>query len=357
MFIRRKLLILVFNLLDRLPVRVIKLIAKILTPYSREKEEVIYHISSLATSKSFFRYSYSSTDDSKSLGKQLQIICVIDEKNFWGLTDRLRGCISIFRYCQLNNYDFKIYFKHPFDLEWFLLPNKYDWRIDEMDISYDKKFTYSFWLGELNGSFKNLDSCQKESLDWICQKKHLRQLHLYTNTQFLIQNYSEDFNSLFTKSPYLESHLSKHKELLQNKYISISFRFINLLGDSEENVMGFHVLTELDRTELIGRCIAEVEQIKLRNPNINRFLITSDSNCFLERCSNLASVYIVQNKHYHMGYTDMRNKEHHLKPFLDLYMIAGAQIVYQVKLHGMYKSGFPEKAALIYNRPYVLIEK
>lgn len=343
-----------FSVLERLPIRVIHFVRQVLAPFSRE--EFVYLISTLAVSKSRFRYNYN-TDDTVYLNDKLQIICIIDEKNFWGLTDRLRGCIAIFNYCKLNQYDFKIHFTHPFDLEWFLIPNKYDWRIDAINLSKNKKNTYALWLDERESLFRNLNKCQKVTLDLICRKKNLRQLQLYTNTQILIDDYGKDFNYLFTKSSYLAFHLSQHKQLLEKKYISISFRFINLLGDSEENVMGFYVLNESDRKDLIDKCIEEVKQIKLNNPDITQFLITSDSNYFLEKCCNIANVYIVQNKHYHMGYTDMKNMEHHLKPFLDLYMIAGAQIVYQVKLYGMYKSGFPEKAALIYNRPYVLIER
>lgn len=49
-----------------------------------------------------------------------------------GLADRLKGAVSVYEWCKKNNKIFKINFCHPFKLENYLVPNKYNWRISNV---------------------------------------------------------------------------------------------------------------------------------------------------------------------------------------------------------------------------------
>ena len=70
--------------------------------------------------------------------KQKEIIIVFDG-NFGhgGLVDRLKGIVSFYAISKEINADFKIYFKHPFQLDTFLEPNQYNWLATDSDLNWN----------------------------------------------------------------------------------------------------------------------------------------------------------------------------------------------------------------------------
>ena len=58
-----------------------------------------------------------------------------------GLSDRFRGITSIYAECKHKNLPFRIVFE-PFCLQDYLVPNKYDWRIEAKDICWDVQKVY-----------------------------------------------------------------------------------------------------------------------------------------------------------------------------------------------------------------------
>lgn len=79
--------------------------------------------------------------NNKLLGlKTKTIIYMADGKMLHGgLSDRLCGIISTYDYCIKNGIGFKIHFNSPYNLTDYLLPNRYDWTIDESQISFNLK--------------------------------------------------------------------------------------------------------------------------------------------------------------------------------------------------------------------------
>lgn len=53
-----------------------------------------------------------------------------------GLADRLKGMVSVYKACAETGRPFRISHTIPFELEQYLQPNVYDWRINSSDICY-----------------------------------------------------------------------------------------------------------------------------------------------------------------------------------------------------------------------------
>ena len=58
-----------------------------------------------------------------------------------GLFDRLKGAISIYAVSKVIGKRFGIYFVSPFLLEEYLVPNLYDWRVNDHDLVYSYPFS------------------------------------------------------------------------------------------------------------------------------------------------------------------------------------------------------------------------
>ena len=156
-----------------------------------------------------------------------QLIFMADGK--WmhgGLTDRLRGMASAYRFATEHNLDFKIFHNSPFLLQEVLMPNKVDWTIDEKQISRNSSIAKPVLL--YREDFNN-DSALERQLD----DKHV-QFHLYSCVDTLGEKFPEYFNELFKPSPLLEEQLRHYKFQLGTNYSSYSFRFQNKLGDFKE---------------------------------------------------------------------------------------------------------------------------
>lgn len=263
-----------------------------------------------------------------------------------GLTDRLKGMCTLYMFAKRNNYQFKIFFTHPFELQKYLMPNKYNWIIEENDIIYNLKDTaiYTWENEEFSKSFFKLNSNKK-------------QLHINCNSRESFQDYSNIFHQLFKPTPFLEEVLNIHLKQLGGigNYISISLRFQNLLGEFKEA----HVnsLNEDDINLLIEQCLSKIKQLKNNHLNIEKILITSDSNKFREIAKSKLSfiyTYVIPEEIGHLDYTEA-GKSKELTAFLDMYLIANAKKAYQIRNQEMYNSDFPTMAAKINNVPYEMI--
>lgn len=260
-----------------------------------------------------------------------------------GLTDRLKGMCTLYMIAKKHNFQFKIYFVSPFKLEKYLSPNLYDWKIDEKQISYNykKTATYTWENEELADVFFRLN-------------KDKEQLHISCNSAESSKSYSNLFAELFKPSLYLSDILDFHLKELggSSEYISISFRFQNLLGEFAE---GRSVsLSKTRQKILVEKCLNAVEEIKDSHIDIEKVLITSDSNLFREavKCKYpYIYTFIISEEIGHMDYSDA-GKGKELTAFLDMFLISTARKAYQVKSAEMYNSDFPRMAAKINNVPY-----
>jgi hypothetical protein len=257
-----------------------------------------------------------------------------------GLTDRLKGICTLYMFAKKQNLNFKIYFVHPFNLEKYLLANVHDWTIDEKQISYNLKTTAIYtWENE------------KAAKDFFRKNRNKRQLHIGCNSRECFDDYSKLFNELFKPSPFLLNNLKPHIEMLggAGNYVSISFRFQNLLGEFVEG--GSTALDNEEQKELIDKCLNAINNIKQQYADIEKILITSDSNVFREIATY---TYTLPDEVGHIDYAGA-GKSKELTAFLDMFLISIAKKAYQVRTAEMYNSDFPCMAAKMGNVPYEMI--
>lgn len=265
-----------------------------------------------------------------------------------GLADRLSGLVSTYDYCVENNKTFKANFVFPYNLSEFLVPNEIDWTIQDDLISYNSEESRPIVISYNSSVY----------LQQIYAKKELAesnsQLHVYTNMKYNYPtNFKYSFHRLFRLSPLLNQAILNEKKQLPEEYVSITFRFQQLLGDLKEG--NFPKIEDQGRKEqLITRCLKYIETVHRLHPHLDKFLVTSDSKTFLERASQYPYVHIIKGEIVHMDFDGYNSDVTiHLKSFIDLFMIAGAKKVYSVIEPPLYQSSFPYVASLINGTEYI----
>lgn len=284
-------------------------------------------------------YKYYSRNKSNSL--QVFVSVIDDRRNSFGLTDRLKGIISLYAFSKIKNIPFKCKFNHPFDLALFLKPNQYNWQPTEKELSTNSKNVRILILhGEDGKRLINL--------------KTTKQLHGYINRDYLpLFNKIYDagfewgilFNELFRPTPVLEEQLNFHLSKLGTNYKACVFRFQSLLGDFNE--YDFPSLDIEKQQTLIDKCINEL--LKIKNASLAPLLVTSDSSLFLEKVSNIEGIYSIPGKVVHMDCDTDEKTEVYLKSFVDFFMLSKAQKIYSIGTSEMYPTEFPLYAAKINN--------
>lgn len=309
-------------------------------------------------SKELFN-KYYSTEFPRADSSRKTIIFMADKKfNSGGLADRLRGIVSLFDYCLKHDIDFKIKFSEPFELTDFLIPNEYDWTITDNNISYNSNDSYPVFFIPHKEKVLNLQIeiiYQKFILNRLIRHKQ-PQIHVYTNALFAEMNFGELFNRLFKPSIKLGSRLEREKKSLGNQYISVSTRFLELLGDFEEPEKMRETLSECEQTKLINSCIKQIELIKAKwlKPG-NKIFVTSDSTKFLNVIKNLNFCYVADGEISHLENTKALGNSN-IKTFIDFLLISQASRVFLLVGPGMYTSNFSKRASQINSVPFEQIE-
>lgn len=263
-----------------------------------------------------------------------------------GLSDRLWGMVSTYKYCKETKSEFKIYFHHPFNLSNFLQPNDVDWEIDSKEIIYDLRVAQPKYISMLPISPEKRIEWMKKSL-----KKRKAQKHIYTNTRGVRkEEFGRLYHELFKMSPTLQKNVEQEMKKINGKYISCTFRFQQLLGDFKEGNY-FTIKNKEESDLLIKNCEKVIEKlVELKQMPV---LVTSDSQTFLKLISKINNVFIIEGEVIHPDYDKTKNSEHlYLKSFLDFCMIANAEEVYLCNVAPLYRSGFPETASYVNNKPY-----
>lgn len=279
-----------------------------------------------------------------------EIICMIDGKvKHGGLTDRVNGIVSCFDAALRLNRKFKIFFNHPFNLQDYLIPNKYDWTIKNSQITHDVN-SKPIFLRSLN---TKQEIKRGQQLFSDLRKDTDKQLHVYSNINSIdSKRFNQLFNILFKPSERLNNILNKERAKIGGKYISATFRFQQLLNDFKEG--DYRVLPEVERGKLIEKCVKAIECLHQEFPD-HKILVTSDSSTFLERIMKYPYTHIITGKMVHMEYTNNNDFSVHAKAFVDLYLISEAEIIHSVVVKPMYESGFPKFASKVNNRPFKLL--
>lgn len=305
---------------------------KKIQPYTHVAKEIYWELKYLKIKKS-------------QKTKQTGVMRVDGRAYHGGMTDRFKGAISWWHYCESHNLQFKLFYTHPFNLTDYIVPNEYDWTIDEKDIPdsiFDTRIFYA--RGEKGQRLKKLKT--KKNV-WYYGNIDVGNTLKYAP-------YTEDwgtvFNKLFKPSELLQRNLDKYGENIKGKYLAVVFRFQNLLGDFNEP----HYRTinkEEERNRLINQSHEILKKIHNLNPE-QTILVTSDSMSFLEQAAKKEFVYVIPGKLSHMEFTDKDTDYTQLKSFLDFYMISKASKVYSVVIGDMYPSDFPVYAAKVGGIPF-----
>lgn len=255
-----------------------------------------------------------------------------------GLADRLRGMISVYAYAKCNKIPFRINHRIPFLLENYIVPNRYNWIFCECEYSNNLLYSRPVCLMDYTKGYR--------MLFLNSHKQH----HFYTNIDCLSllnrkykkeYTYSQLFQELFKPSSLLQEKIDYCNKLLGNNYISVSFRFMQLMGDFKD-IRG-NILNETDRMNLIERCIELIYRLKGRHPNVQKVLVTSDSMTFMHAVEDISFTYQIPGVIGHIGHVD--NVAANLKTFLDFWMISKAKKVYMGYTGDMYRSNFAKSAA------------
>lgn len=268
-----------------------------------------------------------------------------------GLSDRLKGALSLFAYCRATHQEFRLNFSSPFNIADYLSPNKYNWLFRD-----DEKISDSFW------NVKILILTSEYKGERLLNLHIKKQLHYYNNLDIIdVVNlkygtqytYGGLFNELFTPTFVLQQLINEHKNKIGKSYVAAVFRFQQLLGDFQE--YNFPELEENRRLNLMECCRKSIVDLMVQYPQM-KCLVTSDSSTFLSYISDLENVYVLPGKVVHMDVTKDATYSVYLKSFLDLYMISEAEKVFCIGTKDMYPSEFPLYAALINNVPFFRIQ-
>ena len=296
-------------------------------------------------------YYYNITDENKDSKK---VVCVFDGRiKHGGLADRLRGIISTYQICKQFGIDFKICFIHPFNLENYLIPNKIDWKIKYENLNRNLCNTKVCYLNTITDSKYEI----KKQEEWLEKQlnSYYNECHVLTNAEFSYKgNYSLLFNELFKLSPRLNNSISRHKQFLGSTYLSISCRFLDLLGDFNETSGTKKQLRDNEKEELISANLNQLHKLHDKYPS-QQILVNSDSITFLNRAKKLDFVYVIEGSVTHIDNIGDNTYETFEKTFIDFFMIANATQIYLFKTGSMYNSGYPYAASLIYNKPFYRI--
>lgn len=263
-----------------------------------------------------------------------------------GLADRLKAIVNTYYLSKINGLNFKLYFRDPFELRKYLLPNIVNWECELSDLD---KSLLSSKLSVYRAEYP------------LPILKHGYQYHYlwYWGTDMIrLQSCRENegnseltwhstfkscFDELFKPSAFLTALLDT-VPLNAKQYVSVHFRFVNLLGNFEGNTKRFPVLNEEHQQEIIQKCITQLNRISKDNRGLPVYVF-SDSIKFLKICDNLGYYRIAGDNLGNVAHANGSDAED--KTMLDFFTIARSKKVYSVVMRGMYSGVFSQYAALI----------
>ena len=282
--------------------------------------------------------------------KRPLLVYALDSESYsCGFADRLRGMVSAYVFAKHHNIPFQISHQSPFSLQDFFVPNKYDW------LPKPEMFSYNLFVSR---PFLNISEYSSK----VLKIDKTKQIHYYSNMDIIgLLNwcynkkycFSKAFEELFRPSEKLLEAVQPHMNVLGDSYISISFRFIDLLGDFIEGVRP--VLSEDNQLLLIEKSKNTIDCLHKKYPQYKKILVTADSKRFLDSVKEMPYVYIVDGEIGHSGKSEISD-ESIMKTFVDFYLISKASLVFIGVSSQMYtKSKFAYTAALIQDTPFNVI--
>lgn len=308
----------------------------ILTQYLTELKDIVYRETKLIW-KYYRPFSFGKQHDSRN-------IYVADGKiPLGGMFDRLKGIITVYAMSKSMDKEFKIHFIHPFQLQTYLEPNIYDWRIDSKDVVYSyPKSKPIFAFGEYTNPLR-LFKQRKGETHILYGYDSLDKVNDYYGTNY---DWGELYRELFKPTRYLQQYIDLYKMEIGEEYVVIHTRFLNLLGDKMETDINPE-LSDDKKQLLIAKCMRKIHEIIDELKEI-KVMVASDSMIFIDAVKkDIDNVYVVPGQVKHIGTAKEIDDSNNIKMFVDYYLIAGANKVYSIIGEGMWQSAFPEYAAKI----------
>ncbi len=306
--------------------------------------------------RGLFRWRYYSRSAARATHEKPMVVCMMDGRRLHGgLSDRLRNITTAFKYCQETGCEFRIHFVSPFPLEQYLEPAEYDWRLKMGELSFNSHDSIPQHVSS-KGADLNRELFGTRILAMTRPPYSYKQVHLYCNFSTEKDVFGQMFSRLFKPAPFVRDELEKHIAILGGKerYVSVSTRFRELLGDFSEPYKSPHATPERQE-QIIESCLEQIRLIRDRHPEAERVLVTSDSNRFLDACAALDFVYVIPGGIAHVDVPDQPGAGEHLKTFVDFFAIAGASKSYLLMTDQMFRSGFSMRAAQIYGHPFEVV--
>lgn len=279
--------------------------------------------------------------------KVQKIIFLVDGKFYHGgFCDRLKGCISLFHYSLAKKIPFQMVYNFPFQLKDYLLPNEYDWLLNEDTVS-NNFFDVHYMNLVGDGSAKRL-----------IKLKTTKEIQCYANRDIVDElnkaygtNYSwgDLFKQLFKPTEDLYNLIKQYKTSIGGEYICAVYRFQNLLGDFPE--YDFPELDNYEKEKLLEKAIQSIHQLFEKHRG-KKLLVTSDSSLFEKKIEKISGVYTLQGKVVHIDTTVGENRDVYMKSFLHFYMLSEGEKIYSIGTKEMYKTEFPLYASKLNNIPF-----
>jgi len=306
----------------------------------------------------------------------------------------------MYKFSKEIGFDFRINFCYPYSLNEYLEPNLYDWNISDVEISYNSNCTAYLWLYSSYTYY--MKSCEYEEIfqrkilnRFVKNNESKKQFHVYTNSEWTTgTEYALLFNELFKPSKKVQNILDLHKKTISKRYVSMTFRFQQLLGDFEVIEGGLDItsaflkelkeslelrkinlphfsefqlrailgdfknkkisvpLSEVKKNMLVEKCINKIIEMHTNFSPETKILITADSQIFLMAASKLSFVYVMSSNKLEEEIAVNKNYNLFLKAFIDVLLLSDAEKLYLLCTKEMYRSGFAKNASFINNKQY-----
>ncbi len=289
-------------------------------------------------------FRYYGLRTSKNAKKKTVIAIFDGRRGGMGLTDRLKGIISLFAYSKATGRSFKCDFTYPFQLNTFFTSNTYDWEVSNGERSQS---IFDTRVLILHG----------EPVTRLLSLKTKKQIHSYINRDYLDEingcynqtyKWGDLFNELFKLTPFLSDRLKYFLDEIGLPYIACQLRFMSLLGDFKE--YDRIPLPKNEQKSLIKRCTEAI--LRLKETENKPVLVVSDSITFVTQMSDYDGIKVFPERTVHIDCVDEENKELYSKPFIDFLLLSKAEKVYNIVAGDMYPSDFPLYASKINDIPF-----
>ena len=300
-------------------------------------------------SRLILRYYWPFCFSKHSKVSSKNILMVDDRVTHGGMFDCLKGIITIYAISKAQHKDFRVHFVSPFRLEDYLCPNEYDWRLGKESLEYHFPLARPvFAYGEFAHP-RRLWKNRKCETHFYYGYNSLDKVNAHFGTHY---DWSQLYKELFLPQPHLQELIDFYKREIGDEYIVTHFRFLNLLGDKMEYASMNPTLPKEEQELLMRKCKDVILDLMKKHPS-KRVMLATDSNRFVAFVrQRIPDIYTIPGKIKHVGTARTASDAEVTKMFLDYYLIGGAEKVYSLWAPGMWKSAFPQYAAMIGGRPF-----